>query len=178
MYPAGLGKTTALVGRSGTFLDSSSSSTVQPESWCGHAVQGGHCSRRVEITPPNSKVDLESLWRSGDQPFCIGRERPLSALLLTDSCYPERGCAVEPLAQRSEICIPPSQNNAASAATNQRGEGCCASGKAEMAQPTIVSRVGEGCLPGWNYEICMCGNTVWRESVHRLTACIAHDNRS
>ncbi len=84
-----------------------------------------------------------SLWRSGDQPFCIGRERPLSALLLTDSCYPERGCAVEPLAQRSEICIPPSQNNAASAAKNQRGEGCCASGNAEMAQPTIVSRVGK-----------------------------------
>ncbi len=72
---AGIGKTPALVGRSGTSLDSSSSCTGQ------------------------------SLWRSGDQPFCIGRERPLPTVLLADDCYPERGCAVKPLAQRSETTV-------------------------------------------------------------------------
>ncbi len=133
---AGLGKMPALVGRSGTSLDSSSSCTGQSES-------REHCSRGVETTPPNSKVDLESLWRSGDRPFCVGRECPLPAVLLTDDGYPERGCVVEPLAHRSEICIPSSQNNAANAAKDQRGEGCCASGSAEMAQPTMVSRVGK-----------------------------------
>ncbi|KAL0149886.1 hypothetical protein M9458_054817, partial [Cirrhinus mrigala] len=141
--PAGLSKTPALVGRSGISLDSSSLCAGQYEPRRGHAVQGGHYSRGVETAPPNSEVDLEYLRRSGDRPFCVRRERPLSAILLADELSPERGRAVEPLADGSEICIPPSQNNAASAAKDQRGEGCCASDSAEMAQPAVVSGIGE-----------------------------------
>ncbi|KAL0188183.1 hypothetical protein M9458_015282, partial [Cirrhinus mrigala] len=136
-------KTPALVGRLGISLDSSSSCAGQYEPRRGHAVQGGHYSRVVETAPPNSEVDLEYLRRSGDRPFCVRRERPLSAILLVDELSPERGRAVEPLAGGSEICIPPSQNNAASAAKDQRGEGCFASDSAEMVQPAVVSGIGE-----------------------------------
>ncbi len=54
-----------------------------------------------------------------------------------------KGDALSSCCPPSGIYIPPGQNNAASAAKDQRGEGCCASGGAEMAQPTLVSRVGK-----------------------------------
>ncbi len=60
----------------------------------------------MEIAPPNSKVNLESLWRSGDRPFYIGGECPLPAVLLADDFYPERGCAVEPLPTGREYAFP------------------------------------------------------------------------
>ncbi|KAI2666671.1 Transposon Ty3-G Gag-Pol polyprotein [Labeo rohita] len=51
------------------------------------------------------------------------------------------GCSLESLAQEAQICVSPSEDYAASAAENQRREGDCASGSAELAQPAVVSGV-------------------------------------
>ncbi|KAL0166426.1 hypothetical protein M9458_038270, partial [Cirrhinus mrigala] len=50
-------------------------------------------------------------------------------------------CQLESLAQEAQICVSPSEDYAASAAENQRREGDCASGSAELAQPAVVSGV-------------------------------------
>ncbi len=168
---------------------------------CWLGGQGGHCSWGVETTPPNSKIYLESLWRRGYRPLCVGRERPLPAVLLADDCYPtlKGNALLSCWPTGRKYALPPVKIMLL--VLQKKREGCCASGSTEMAQPTMVSRVGkpfvgtprggihwEGIYcprrgapygtPSWNCGICMFSKSVWSESVNRLTVCITHDKRS
>ncbi|KAL0147128.1 hypothetical protein M9458_057652, partial [Cirrhinus mrigala] len=123
-------------------VNSSSSCSRRSELWRGHAVQRGSGSWRVEAAPTDHSDDFEPVRRGGVRLVCLRGKRALSAVLLTDERASAGGCSLESLAQEAQICISPSEDYAASAAENQRREGDCASGSAELAQPAVVSGVG------------------------------------
>ncbi|KAI2658175.1 Transposon Tf2-8 polyprotein [Labeo rohita] len=122
-------------------VNSSSSCSRQSELLRGHAVQRGSGSWRVEAAPTDHSDDLEPVRRGGDRLVCLRGKRALSAVLLTDERASAGGCSLESLAQEAQICVSPSEDYAVSAAENQRREGDCASGSAELAQPAVVSGV-------------------------------------
>ncbi|KAL0147283.1 hypothetical protein M9458_057407, partial [Cirrhinus mrigala] len=122
-------------------VNSSSSCSRQSELRRGHAVQRGSGSWRVEAAPADHSDDLEPVRRGGDRLVCLRGKRALSAVLLTDERASAGGCSLESLAQEAQICVSPSEDYAASAAENQRREGDCAYGSAELAQPAVVSGV-------------------------------------
>lgn len=59
MHPTGLGKKPALVGRSGTSLDSRSPCAGHSELQRGHTVQRGYCSREWRLNPQTVKLIVD-----------------------------------------------------------------------------------------------------------------------
>lgn len=127
-----------LMGGQTPAIDPGSACSRCSELWRGHAVQGRPDQRRVETTSTDGAADLEPVRGSGDRSVCLSGERALPAVFLADGCSLGGRCSVESLASRSEVCLSPTENYAASAAQGQGREGDFVAGSAEMAQPALV----------------------------------------